>query len=108
MGDEAEIVPDTTIVDNLKDAKRELIHTDRFSLCDKALRVVDIMVSKQVSTISVGESFTPQEPLALSPNEEATYNAALAYLRGEFDAGWNVPEKTTTHLIVTRTHTTNE
>lgn len=64
--------------------EHEFIKSDRIELVEQANRFIDHMVTRRVIPTlnsAVGES--PE----LTEDEEATYRAALSYLRRQFDVG---------------------
>lgn len=79
-----------TRISQKRSRENEVFKSDRIDLVDAANELVEHFVAKQVLP-TIGSGGIKQE-IELTPGEQAAYDAALDFLRRQFEQGYSSPE----------------
>ena len=90
---------DTTTASKTKTIEYEIAYSDRGTLLDRANRFVELMLIKQ--TAGMQDSSVGRELVDLSPKERETLDAALDYLKRQFETGFKDTEPFTKKVEIT-------
>ncbi len=90
---------DTTTTSKTKTIEYEIAYSDRCRLVEQANRFVELMVIKQ--TTGMHDSSVRQDLVDLSPKERETLDAALDYLKRQFETGFKDTEPFTKKVEIT-------